>query len=134
MKKIIFLLPLILAACTGITPKADWIQTGPEFASKKEPAAVINSKDEITRPYGFVGVITLNGVAYEKNAVKAAIEKIRKTAGAKGADGVLINQAFDPEAPKEGIIMSGYAFKYVDNLTVEEEAAIEEYRILGPLP
>ena len=135
MKKIILLLPLLLTACIGSTnlnnSEARWIQIGPYFAENKNPPEVFTSKDEITRPYGFVGVVQMDNVDTNRKSVLAAVEKLKKICSKHGADAVIISQMNLEDENSKGESISAHAIKYVDKLSDADQKAIDEYKVLG---
>ena len=63
------------------------------------------------------------------------VEKGRKIAASKGADAIQIGQYNSAEdgASEPRVTLIIYAIKYVDNLTEEDEKAIEDFKVLGIL-
>lgn len=132
MKKLILLLPFLLTACVGATLKhPDWIATGPEFSANKGKVEVFLSKDEVKRPFGYVGVITIRDIPAKTDSLKAAIALSQKEAAKHGADAIIKSQNLNEDNPQSGWIMTSYAIKYVDNLTEADKKAEQEFRIVG---
>lgn len=138
MKKILWLAPLLLLGACATLEQAnlDWIPIGPDFpASKSKKVEIIASKDEIRRPYGNLGLLRIKNLSPDRDTLRRGIEKGRRFVASKGADAVLVGQYNSAEDgatdPKVTLIM--YAIKYVDNLTPEDEKAIEDFKVLGIL-
>lgn len=138
MKKILWLAPLLLLGACATLEQAnlDWIPIGPDFpANKSKKVEIIASKDEIRRPYGNLGLLRIKSLTPDRDTLRRGIEKGRRFVAAKGADAVLVGQYNSAEDgatdPKVTLIM--YAIKYVDNLTPEDEKAIEDFKVLGIL-
>jgi len=135
MKKLILLLPLFLTACMGTANlnggEARWIQTGPYFEAGKSEPVIFTDKEEITRPYGFVGVAQMDGIGTDRKSVLAAVEKLRKISGKHGADAVIITQLASDEEGVRGESISAHAIKYVDKLSAADQKALDEYKVLG---
>ncbi|WP_428898147.1 hypothetical protein Dip518_000338 [Parelusimicrobium proximum] len=135
MKKIVLLLPLLFLGCTtlALNPQSgsDWIQIGPLFDASKDDVTVFVSKDEITRPYGYVGVQTIKNLKPQRDMMQSALALIKKSAKKHGGDAVIVGQYFDEDGGTGLITMSGHVIKYVDNLTDKDKLALEEYKVLG---
>ena len=128
---------LLLASCATLEQtNLDWIPIGPDFpATKAKNVQIIGSKSEITRPYGNLGLLRIKNLKPERDVLKMGVEKGRRFAASKGADAILIgqyNSADDGESdPRVTLII--YAIKYVDDLSEEDEKAIEDFKVLGIL-
>lgn len=135
MKKLILILPFLLLACAGIKTLTqgdiNWIQIGPTFEANKGEIAAYANKEEITRPYGYVGVGRIDGLAQTRDDLRGAMTRLKKAAAQKGADAVIISQFVDDQNPGGGVSVSAHAIKYVDNLSNDDKNSIEEYKILG---
>ncbi|MGB2579770.1 hypothetical protein AAIR98_001689 [Elusimicrobium simillimum] len=133
-KKIITLILVLFfaAGCRGFfvqTP--DWIPTGPVFAPNKGEVELYSNYTEIKRPYGNLGMIRMKGVPQRREDVKSALNTMVKFAAEKGADAVIVAQEAEGEGMTGTIMIVGYALKYVDNLTPEDDAAIKEFNLIG---
>ena len=139
MKKlgVLFTLLGLLAGCATLEQSnLDWIAIGPDFPpTKAKNVQIIGSKSEITRPYGNLGLLRIKNLKPERDVLKMGVEKGRKFVASKGADAMLIGQYNSAEAgasnPRVTLII--YAIKYVDNLSEEDEKAIEDFKVLGIL-
>lgn len=139
MKKlgVLFTLLGLLAGCATLEQSnLDWIAIGPDFPpTKAKNVQIIGSKSEITRPYGNLGLLRIKNLKPERDVLKMGVEKGRKFVASKGADAMLIGQYNSAEdgASKPRVTLIIYAIKYVDNLSEEDEKAIEDFKVLGIL-
>ena len=139
MKKlgVLFTLLGLLAGCATLEQSnLDWIAIGPDFPpTKAKNVQIIGSKSEITRPYGNLGLLRIKNLKPERDVLKMGVEKGRKFVASKGADAMLIGQYNSAEdgASNPRVTLIIYAIKYVDNLSEEDEKAIEDFKVLGIL-
>lgn len=139
MKKlgVLFTLLGLLAGCATLEQSnLDWIAIGPDFPpTKAKNIQIIASKSEITRPYGNLGLLRIKNLKPERDVLKMGVEKGRKFVASKGADAMLIGQYNSAEdgASNPRVTLIIYAIKYVDNLSEEDEKAIEDFKVLGIL-
>lgn len=128
---------LLLTGCATLEQtNLDWIPIGPDFpATKAKNVQIIGSKSEITRPYGNLGLLRIKNLKPERDVLKMGVEKGRRFAASKGADAILIGQYNSAEdgASNPRVTLIIYAVKYVDNLSEEDEKAIEDFKVLGIL-
>lgn len=118
MKKIaVFLFFIsVLASCASAgNTSVKWVQAGPDFThSKKKTIEVFTEESQIKREYAYFGKIFTESGNPEK--LSKAIEQI---AASNGADAVLIHTSIGK--------ITGYAVKYTDNLTEEDNQAIRDF-------
>ena len=128
---------LLLAGCAALQQMdSDWIPIGPEFPpTKAKEIQLIRGRQDITRPYGNLGMLRIKNVKPDRDNILMGIDKARKIAASKGADAIQINQynSAEDDAADPRITLIIYAIKYVDDLTPEDEKAIEEFEVLGML-
>ena len=128
---------LLLAGCATLEMNnLDWIPIGPDFPpTKAKNVEIIGSKSEITRPYGNLGLLRIKNLQPTRDNLKMGVEKGRKFVASKGADAMLIGQYNSAEdgASNPRVTLIIYAIKYVDNLSEEDEKAIEDFKVLGIL-
>ncbi len=128
---------LLLAGCATLEQtNLDWIAIGPDFpATKAKNVQMLGSKSEITRPYGNLGLLRIKNLKPERDVLKMGVEKGRRFAASKGADAILIGQYNSAEdgASDPRVTLIIYAIKYVDDLSEEDEKAIEDFKVLGIL-
>lgn len=130
------LLGLLVGCATLEQSNLDWIAIGPDFPpTKAKNVQIIGSKSEITRPYGNLGLLRIKNLKPERDVLKMGVEKGRKFVASKGADAMLIGQYNSAEdgASNPRVTLIIYAIKYVDNLSEEDEKAIEDFKVLGIL-
>ncbi|WP_428053071.1 hypothetical protein [Candidatus Avelusimicrobium stercoris] len=138
MKKLGLLVAgLLLAGCATLEMNnLDWIPIGPDFPpTKAKNVEIIGSKSEITRPYGNLGLLRIKNLQPTRDNLKMGVEKGRKFVASKGADAMLIGQYNSAEdgASNPRVTLIIYAIKYVDNLSEEDEKAIDDFKVLGIL-
>ena len=130
-------LALWLVGCATLEQSnLDWIPIGPDFpATKAKDVEIVGSKSEITRPYGNLGLLRIKNLKPDRDVLKMGVEKGRRFVAGKGADAMLIGQYNSAEdgATDPRVTLIIYAIKYVDNLTEEDEKAIEDFKVLGIL-
>ncbi len=130
-------LALLLVGCATLEQSnLDWIPIGPDFpATKTKDVEIVGSKSEITRPYGNLGLLRIKNLKPDRDVLKMGVEKGRRFVASKGADAMLIGQYNSAEdgATDPRVTLIIYAIKYVDNLTEEDEKAIEDFKVLGIL-
>lgn len=128
---------LLLAGCATLEMNnLDWIPIGPDFPpTKAKNVEIIGSKRDITRPYGNLGLLRIKNLQPTRDNLKMGVEKGRKFVASKGADAMLIGQYNSAEdgASNPRVTLIIYAIKYVDNLSEEDEKAIEDFKVLGIL-
>ena len=128
---------LLLAGCATLEMNnLDWIPIGPDFPpTKAKNVEIIGSKSDITRPYGNLGLLRIKNLQPTRDNLKMGVEKGRKFVASKGADAMLIGQYNSAEdgASNPRVTLIIYAIKYVDNLSEEDEKAIEDFKVLGTL-
>lgn len=128
---------LLLAGCATLEiNNLDWIPIGPDFPpTKAKNVEIIGSKSDITRPYGNLGLLRIKNLQPTRDNLKMGVEKGRKFVASKGADAMLIGQYNSAEdgASNPRVTLIIYAIKYVDNLSEEDEKAIEDFKVLGIL-
>ena len=128
---------LLLAGCATLEMNnLDWIPIGPDFQpTKAKNGEIIGSKSDITRPYGNLGLLRIKNLQPTRDNLKMGVEKGRKFVASKGADAMLIGQYNSAEdgASNPRVTLIIYAIKYVDNLSEEDEKAIEDFKVLGIL-
>ncbi len=139
MKKFMMSLAALASVCGCATleqANLDWIPIGPDFpATKAKNVEILGSKGEIIRPYGNLGLLRIKNLKPERDTLKMGVEKGRRFVASKGADAMLIGQYNSAEdgASNPRVTLIIYAIKYVDNLTEEDEKAIEDFKVLGIL-
>ena len=128
---------LLLAGCATLQQAdTDWIPIGPEFPpTKAKDVQLVSGRQDVTRPYGNLGLLRIKGIKPDRENILMGIEKGRKIAASKGADAIQINQynSAEDDAADPRITLIIYAIKYVDDLTPEDQKAIEEFEVLGML-
>ena len=128
---------LLLAGCATLEMNnLDWIPIRPDFPpTKAKNVEIIGSKSDITRPYGNLGLLRIKNLQPTRDNLKMGVEKGRKFVASKGADAMLIGQYNSAEdgASNPRVTLIIYAIKYVDNLSEEDEKAIEDFKVLGIL-
>ena len=128
---------LLLAGCATLEMNnLDWIPIGPDFPpTKAKNVEIIGSKSDITRPYGNLGLLRIKNLQPTRDNLKMGVKKGRKFVASKGADAMLIGQYNSAEdgASNPRVTLIIYAIKYVDNLSEEDEKAIEDFKVLGIL-
>ena len=128
---------LLLAGCATLEMNnLDWIPIGPDFPpTKAKNVEIIGSKSDITRPYGNLGFLRIKNLQPTRDNLKMGVDKGRKFVASKGADAMLIGQYNSAEdgASNPRVTLIIYAIKYVDNLSEEDEKAIEDFKVLGIL-
>ena len=128
---------LLLAGCATLEMNnLDWIPIGPDFPpTKAKNVEIIGSKSDITRPYGNLGLLRIKNLQPTRDNLKMGVEKGRKFVASEGADAMLIGQYNSAEdgASNPRVTLIIYAIKYVDNLSEEDEKAIEDFKVLGIL-
>lgn len=128
---------LLLSGCATLEMNnLDWIPIGPDFPpTKAKNVEIIGSKSDITRPYGNLGLLRIKNLQPTRDNLKMGVDKGRKFVASKGADAMLIGQYNSAEdgASNPRVTLIIYAIKYVDNLSEEDEKAIEDFKVLGIL-
>ena len=128
---------MCLAGCTTLQQAdTDWIPIGPEFPpTKVKDIQLVSGRQDVTRPYGNLGMLRIKNVKPDRENILMGIEKGRKIAASKGADAIQINQynSAEDDAADPRITLIIFAIKYVDNLSPEDKKAIEEFEVLGML-
>lgn len=126
-----------LSACATLEQtNVDWIPIGPEFpATKVKDVEIISGREDVTRPYGNLGLLRIKNLKPERDIILMGVEKGRKIAASKGADAIQIGQYNSAEdgATDPRVTLIIYAIKYVDNLSEADEKAIEDFKVLGIL-
>lgn len=138
MKKL-WILPFMFltGACATLNQaNLDWIPIGPEFPKNQAAnVEILTDKNQITRPYGNLGLLRIKNLAPDRDTLKRGVEKARSYVAAKGADAMFLgqyNSAEDGAAnPKVTLIV--YALKYVDDLDEADLKAMEDFEIEGAL-
>lgn len=139
MKKILFLMfaCIGLGACATLDQtNVDWIAIGPDFPpTKAKDVEIIGGREDVSRPYGNLGLLRIKNLKPDRQTLLMGVEKGRKIAASKGADAIQIGQYNSAEdgASEPRVTLIIYAIKYVDNLTEEDEKAIEDFKVLGIL-
>ncbi len=130
-------LGVLLAGCATLdTNTVDWIPVGPEFPpTKVKDLQIISGRQDVTRPYGNLGLLRIKNLHPDKDSLLMGVEKGKKIAASKGADAIQIGQYSTAEdgATDAHVTLIIYAIKYVDNLTEADKKAIEDYKVLGLL-
>lgn len=114
----------------------DWIPIGPEFPpTKAKDVAIVSGRKDVKRPYGNLGLLRIKNLRPDRKELLMGVEKGRRIAATKGADAIQIGQYNSAEdgATEPRVTLIIYAIKYVDNLTDEDEKALEDFEILGIL-
>ena len=128
---------ILLAGCATLEQSnVDWIAIGPEFPpTKAKDIAIIGGREDVKRPYGNLGLLRIKNLKPQRDSLLMGVEKGKKIAASKGADAIQIGQYNSAEdgATDPRVTLIIYAIKYVDNLTEEEEKAIEDFRVIGML-
>ncbi len=128
---------LLLVGCATLQQAdTDWIPIGPEFPpTKAKDIEIVSGRQDVTRPYGNLGLLRVKNVKPDRENILMGIEKGRKIAASKGADAIQLNQynSAEDDAADPRITLIIYAIKYVDNLTPQDKKAIEEFQVLGML-
>ena len=137
IKSIVAVMSLLLAGCATMEMgNLDWIAIGPEFPpTKAKEIEVVSGREDITRPYGNLGLLRIKNLRPDRETLKLGIERGRRFVASKGADAMQIGQYNSAEdgATDPRITLIIYAIKYVDNLTEEDKQAIEDFKVLGIL-
>ena len=134
---LLVLIGILLAGCATLEQtNVDWIAIGPEFPpTKAKDIAIIGGREDVKRPYGNLGLLRIKNLKPQRDSLLMGVEKGKKIAASKGADAIQIGQYNSAEdgATDPRVTLIIYAIKYVDNLTEEEEKAIEDFRVIGIL-
>lgn len=133
MKKLSLLSLLILAsACASLTGNQDYIPIGPQNLSvqvadyKKMPVFV--ARKEIQRPWASLGLYRIKNLPNNRQVILREVDRIKKIASQKGAQGVIVNQYFDENAdPAYPITIAGYLVRYLDDVSAEDKAKMDEF-------
>lgn len=138
MKKILIIAGLLsLAGCASLeTSSVDWIPIGPEFsATKAQNIEVIASADEITQPYGNIGLLRIKNLKPDRETLKMGVEKGKKIAATKGANAILLGQynSASDGAPDPRVTLIIYAIKYLDTVNEKDIKAMEDFEVMGIL-
>lgn len=139
MKKLGIILTgvFLLAGCATMEQgNVDWIPIGPEFpATKVKDIEIIRGREDITRPYGNLGLLRIKNLKPQRESLLMGVEKGKKFAASKGADAIQVGQYNSAEdgATDPRITLIIYAIKYVDHLTEKDEKAIEDFKVIGIL-
>jgi len=139
MKKLGIILTgvFLLAGCATMDQgNVDWIPIGPEFpATKAKDIEIIRGREDITRPYGNLGLLRIKNLKPQRESLLMGVEKGKKFAASKGADAIQVGQYNSAEdgATDPRITLIIYAIKYVDHLTEKDEKAIEDFKVIGIL-
>lgn len=137
MKKLCFALCIALMGCATMqTSSFDWIAIGPEFSpTKVQDIEVIGNVEDITRPYGNIGLLRIKNLKPDRETIKMGIEKGKKFVATKGANAILLgqyNSASEGEVdPRITLIM--YAVKYMDTINEKDMQAMENFEELDIL-
>lgn len=137
VKWIIMTAGILLTGCATLNQSnVDWIPIGPEFpATKAKDIQIIGGREDVTRPYGNLGLLRIKNLKPQRDSLLMGVEKGKKIAASKGADAIQIGQYNNAEEgvsdPRVTLII--YAIKYVDNLTEKDEKAIEDFKVIGLL-
>ncbi len=137
VKWIIMTAGILLTGCATLNQSnVDWIPIGPEFpATKAKDIQIIGGREDVTRPYGNLGLLRIKNLKPQRDSLLMGVEKGKKIAASKGADAIQIGQYSNAEEgvsdPRVTLII--YAIKYVDNLTEKDEKAIEDFKVIGLL-
>lgn len=138
MKKILVIAGLLsLAGCASLeTSSVDWIPIGPEFsATKAQNIEVIASANEITQPYGNIGLLRIKNLKPDRETLKMGVEKGKKIAATKGANAILLGQynSASDGAPDPRVTLIIYAIKYLDTVNEKDIKAMEDFEVMGIL-
>lgn len=139
MKRILFLaiIAVLLAGCATLEQaNVDWIPIGPEFApTKAKDVEIVSGRQDVTHPYGNLGLLRIKNLKPDRESILMAVEKGKKIAASKGADAIQVGQYNSAEdgASEPRVTLIIYAIKYVDNLTEQDQKAIEDFKVLGIL-
>lgn len=137
LKWIIMTAGILLTGCATLNQSnVDWIPIGPEFpATKAKDIQIIGGREDVTRPYGNLGLLRIKNLKPQRDSLRMGVEKGKRIAASKGADAIQIGQYSNAEEgvsdPRVTLII--YAIKYVDNLTEKDEKAIEDFKVIGLL-
>ena len=127
----------LLSGCVALQKSnTDWIAIGPTFPAKNpEDVELIRGRQDVTRPYGNLGLLRVKNLTSDPDTLMMGIEKARKIVASKGADAMQVNQynSAEDDSADPRVTLIVYAIKYVDNLTPEDEKAIKKYEALGML-
>ena len=121
----------LFSACATLDQtNVDWIPIGPDFPpTKAKDVQIISGREDVTRPYGNLGLLRIKNLKPDRDTLLMGIEKGRKIAASKGADAIQIGQYNSAEdgATDPRVTLIIYAIKYVDKLS------IEDFKVLGIL-
>ena len=135
--KSLILAAFVLAGCATLEQgRIDWIPIGPEFPpTNPKEIQIVGSRQDITRPYGNLGLLRIKNLNPSRDAILMGVEKGKKIAASKGADAIQLNQYNSAEdgAPNPQITLIIYAIKYVDKLTEADKKAIDNFEVMGIL-
>lgn len=127
----------LFSACATLDQtNVDWIPIGPDFPpAKAKDVEIISGREDVTRPYGNLGLLRIKNLRTDRDTLLMGIEKGRKIAASKGADAIQIGQYNSAEdgATDPRVTLIIYAIKYVDKLSEADEKAIEDFKVLGIL-
>ncbi len=118
-----------MACTTLITGEVNWIQIGPNFKPTGKTLDVYAKKEEVRKVFAYVGVARIDNVTQKRDDMLAAVNALKKYCAKKGADAVIISQMVNDDNGQ--VSMSAHGIKYIDHLTEDDKAAIEEFKILG---
>ena len=136
LKGLIFTALLVAGCATLDQTNMDWIPIGPEFPpTKAQEIEIISGRQDVTRPYGNLGLLRIKNIKPTRDSIHMGIEKGKKFAASKGANAMQVGQYNSAEdgATDPRITLILYLIKYVDNLTPQDEKAIENFKEVGIL-
>jgi hypothetical protein len=133
MKKLFILSSLILfCACATLTGSYSYIPVGPQnlSAQVEDPKnmPVFISRNDITRPWASIGLMRVKNLPNDRTVTVKQLERIKAEAAKKGANALIVNQYYDDDAdPAYPITIAAYLVKYLDGLSDEDKAKIEQF-------
>lgn len=134
---IVTLIAVLLGGCATLEQNnVDWIPIGPDFPpTKAKDIQIIAGREDVKRPYGNLGLLRIKNLRPDRDSLLMGIERGKKIAASKGADAIQVGQYNSAEdgATDPRVTLIIYAIKYVDQLTEQDEQAIEDFRVLGML-
>ena len=128
---------LLLAGCATLDQgNIDWIAIGPEFPpTKAKDIQLISGREDVTRPYGNLGLLRIKNLKPDRETLKMGVEKGKKIAASKGADAILLgqyNSASDGSTdPRVTLII--YTIKYLDTMNAKDLQALDDFEVMGIL-
>jgi hypothetical protein len=134
MRKLLLLFGAVVmfCACVTLTGTYSYIPIGPQNLSVRvedsKSMPIFISRTDIKKPWASIGLMRIKNLPNDRKVITRELDKIKSESAKKGADALIVNQYFeDAYETQYPVTIAAYLVRYLDDVSDEDKAKIEEF-------